>query len=492
MKKILLTSVLSTVITGCGWNGYKQHEQETYDVKDEINSHMSFIYETNAAQYIDEPPKFIKDTVLDTRPSWLTKPQVSIHMDELASLESIMNSLSGLVGLFPIYQPGVNVSKRIVKISVNNASVADTLDYLSAQTDYSYEIVGKQIVWSKFETKTIPIATLIGDIEFGMGTESSSGDETEDSTTTTSSSSSLSSSNVDYTMVTAEEMEVLSGILQGVNTILAGTGSASINPASTNITVTTTPSRMKRVEKFIESENKEITKQAVLMIRILNFQSNQTNSAGINWNLVKTSTDGALELAHSFSNSVDTNSFMRFSPTFGGLDGTSILISALEKQGTVSVANTFPITVMNNRPTRFASKDMTGFISNVKVIEDPEFDKSTTELEKGLVEEGYSVYTLAKIIDDKVLLQLSSQLSSLKDFDETEINDVTVKTPQFSESAFNQPNIINNGETLVLNAFSQSVSSSGKSSQFNNDLIGGNQGASKTFETIVLITPTIL
>ncbi|WP_063664968.1 hypothetical protein [Aliivibrio fischeri] len=496
MKLIRTTTFILAAlfsISGCGWNGYKQHELESNKVKDSLDKHLEFIYLDQSASYIDEPPQFISAMDIDTRPAWLTKKHINIKMKGKQPMQLIMGGIAKQAGLFPIYSSSIDTSKRI-DFDVNNASLIDTLDYLQALTDYSYRLDGKQVYWSKYTTKTIPIATLIGNIEFGMGTESGSGSESDSSTsdsTTVSSSDTLGGSSSDYTMISDEELEVITGIRKGVESILGDVGTVSVNKATTNLTVTTSPSKMRLVELFVKNENREMTKQAVLTVQILNFQSNISNSAGVDWNLVKTFTNGSLNFVSGNVASA-SNGFMRFNPTGNGLDGSSLLISALEEQGIVSVSNSVPVTVMNNRPTRFAAKDKTAYISNVKVINDSELSQSTTELEKGLVEEGYSLYTLAKIIDDKVLLQLSSELSALKDFDKQTVNDVEVKTPLFTESAFNQPNIVNNGQTLVVNAFRQHTSSSGKNSQFNNELMGGNNGSTKTIETLVLITPIIL
>lgn len=491
--KNIFVMILSVAITGCGWNGYKQHELESKKVKESLDKHLEFIYNDQSAVYIDEPPKFMVAKEIDSRPLWLTKKHINIKMKSEQPMALIMGSIAKQAGLFPIYSSDVN-SSAMISLDVRNASLVDTLDYLQALTDYSYRIDGKQIYWSKYTTKTIPIATLIGKIQFGMGTEeggSSDSDSSSNDSTTVSSSESLTGSSSDYTMISDEDLEIITGIEVGVRNILDNVGTVSINKATTNLTVTTSPSKMRLVELFVENENSEMTKQAVLTVQILNFQSNLSNSAGVDWNLVKTFTNGSLSFTSGNVASA-SNGFMRFNPTGNGLDGSSLLISALKEQGLVSVSNSVPITVMNNRPTRFAAKDKTAYVSNVKVINDSELSQSTTELEKGMVEEGYSLYTLAKIIDDRVLLQLSSELSALKDFDTQIVNDVEVKTPMFTESAFNQPNIVNNGQTLVVNAFRQHTSSSGKNSQFNNELMGGNTGSTKTIETLVLITPIIL
>lgn len=494
LKNIIIATVVAISFSGCGWNGYKQHEQEALNKKSELDSYMPIMLQTNAADYIDEPPQFLKPLYVDTRPAWMIKPSITLRSMREQTLEEIMNSVAKATDIYSIYSGSIGTRTKI-KLNMENASLIEVLEAIRAQADIEFTITGRQVLWTQYATKSFPIATLPGMLEFGMGNSSqSSGDEKEtiDSTNSNLSQDSVNSTLEDYSQNKGADIEQLSGIQAAIKDIILETGSVTTNYASASLVVTTSPSLMRVVDYYISEQNKDLTQQAMLMVQVITFQSSLKNAAGINWNLVKTSTDGIIELSNSYVNPIDSNSFLKLSPTVGGLDGSSILVSALEQQGKVSVSNKIPVAVMNNKPTKYVFNESTGYVSNIKRSKDTDIKETTTELEKGVAEEGYTLYTLAKIMDNSVLLQLSSELSALKGFDTTEVDDITIKTPNFTRSTFQQVNIIGNGETLVANAYQQQASTVDKTSQFKNDALGGNSGETTTIETIVLITPTIL
>ncbi|SDH80940.1 type IVB pilus formation outer membrane protein, R64 PilN family [Vibrio xiamenensis] len=495
LLKYLTLSIAAASISGCGWNGYLQHEERTELQKAEIDRISALMMSTDGAMFVDEPPLLFKPKEVDNRPAWLIRPNINLNMgSSKLPLSQLMADLRSFVNIHPIY--GDVDHNTPIHVNAENASLVDVLDSISAQLDIAYKIDDKQVIWSKYDSQIFPLETLIGDMKFGMG--SSSGDSevelTDGDSGDSDTSDSITSLLEDYAMISGESLEHLTSIEKSIGQIISGDVNASViaSKASASLVVRARPSALKQVRNYVEAENKSLTKQALLMVKIISFESYHSNGSGINWDLVKSATQGSINMTSSGGVSVTDGSYFRFAPTFGGLDGSAVLVNALEQQGKVSVSNSIPVTAMNNRPTRFQYIDSVGYVSNVETETDADTDITTQSLEKGVAESGYSMYTLSRILDDKIILQISSELSNLTDFETTTVQGIQTKTPEYAKSIFSQPNVIKNGETLVVNAYQYKKSSAGDEKNFGNKWFGNNSGETKTVDTIVLITPTIL
>lgn len=487
--KFALTWLSAALIGGCGFNAYKAHEEKADETKEQLDVAMQFLYASNAAEYVDEPPSFLKAKRIENEPHWLTERDVSLNITTSVSLEDLMAQVTKQVDTYPIF--GEDTAETQVRLNAENVSLKYVLESIKAQADLHYEISGRNVVWSSKELKTFSLAALPGKRDFGMGTgEQSSSNETtsEDST----GGGKIKSGIEDYAKLSGEGLEFISAIEQGVKEIVGAEGTVLKSSTATNLTVRARPSKMRIVEKFINQENDDLNRQVILMVKILTFQSSDSASSGVDWNLVKSATNGTTSIANSFVNSIDTGSFLKFSPTVGGLDGSEILVSALERQGKVAVQNELPVALLNYRPSRFKYNDSKSYVSNLSNSESTETGQVRTALEKDIAEDGYTMYALGKILDDRILLQLSSELSGLKDFDETKVDGITIKSPQYTQSLFAQTNSIKFGETLIANAFTQSNSVMESTKSFKNPLLGGNSGETNTVQTIVLITPRLI
>ncbi|MFS1436117.1 hypothetical protein [Vibrio lentus] len=490
LKTLTLTVVASALLQGCGWNAYKAYDDDIAESKAELDSHMQLLFSSDAAEYIDTPPKYLKSIKIERKPSWLTKRSISLSTHEPQTISTVMKTvMKDHPSLYPLLEDETGSVK--VRLDVKDVSLDYLLESIKAQADVHYEISGRTIRFSKFDTETFQIASLPGARTFGMGTGENSGtDSTEDAS---SDSGKVKSGIEDYSKISAEKTEFITSIEEGVREIVSESdGKVIKSKAGTNLTVIAPPSKMALVDRYVNQSNEDLTRQIVLLVRIITFTSNNSASAGIDWNLVKESSFGAINLGSSFNNTLGSDSFLKLSPTRGGLAGTELLISAIKQQGKVSVTNELPVTLLNYRPSRFEYKDNTSFVANVINNESNETGQTTTELDKDTATDGYTMFAMGKILDDQVLLQLSSELQALKDFDLTAINDVEVKSPQYTQSLFAQTNTIKYGETLIANAFTQKNSNMEETSQFDNQYLGGNLGETKTIQTVVLVTPTLL
>src|SRR3546814_13353771 len=70
-----------------------------------------------------------------------------------------------------------------------------------------------------------------------------------------------------------------------------GAGRSAISPSTGTITVTDRPEVIERIASYLEDENKRITRQVLLTVKVLSVTVSDSDSVGINWNMVYNSLD---------------------------------------------------------------------------------------------------------------------------------------------------------------------------------------------------------
>src|SRR3546814_14442978 len=70
-----------------------------------------------------------------------------------------------------------------------------------------------------------------------------------------------------------------------------GVGLSSISPSTGTITVTDRPEVIELIASYLEDENKRITRQVLLNVKVLSVTVSDSDSVGINWNMVYNSLD---------------------------------------------------------------------------------------------------------------------------------------------------------------------------------------------------------
>jgi len=169
--------------------------------------------------------------------------------------------------------------------------------------------------------------------------------------------------------------------------------------------------------------------------------------------------------------------------------------------GHVSIATEPRLVTLNNQIAEIGINQLQGYLESIAVTTQGVTGTTTTALTPGIVKTGFSLYILPKIKGKKVYLQISSDLSSLRNIQvfTAERQDLAngkqgtvsqIELPTVNEKIFNQRSVVESGDTLVIAGFRQVRNETANTRTFG---IPSSQGAKKTnLETIVLITPTIL
>ncbi len=150
---------------------------------------------------------------------------------------------------------------QILKSEYDRASIKKDLSLIPYDENFEIEVKKQKLRMLSLKNELLKKELEEGNVNAVQQYISSALSE---STTTTS-----TTTNETTTTSTTEEENIV--------------GTYTIDPQTGTIVVTTTPRLMKNVEKYIEKVKKEISRQVVIDVRILEVSLNENSQLGINW-----------------------------------------------------------------------------------------------------------------------------------------------------------------------------------------------------------------
>lgn len=289
-----------------------------------------------------------------------------------------------------------------------------------------------------------------------------------------------------------QDVDIISEIANDVRNVLGGDDAAkNAVTASSNmsaITVTTTPDKMQTVEHLIEHYQKELSKQVLLDVRIVEFYSNMGTERGVNWNLVYDSGEGIVKFFVPGTNTLSKQAGygMAFEGT-GKWSGSEALIKVLEQQGSVSSETPVTYMVSNNQPARITQQRDVPYL--YEVSSNSNENTVSTGVTRKTEVEGVDFMVTANVQSDYVSLRMSGQLQKItkEETQKVENIDLGFLTTQKSEITF--ANKLRYGQTYVIASVKQQTKTAEETKNFFSTLFGGTGTKNETIETLVLLTP---
>ncbi len=258
-----------------------------------------------------------------------------------------MNSIGGRTGILDFKYQG---------------DLKPLLDMATQRLGISWKFADGGISFFYIDTRVFNFATIALNTEFastvqsGMTTTTGVSGSSSGSSGTTGAgggnSGTQQSANV--TMKTSKWDDVS----KAINSMLTpNVGRVSISPSSGTITVTDTSEVLFRVERFLDSENKSLTKQVLFNVKVLSVTINNADGLGLDWSLVYKSLSGNYGFALKNVTQVDSSAISATASVLSTATGsaaqfagTSAVISALAQQGRVSTLRSPSVATLNMSP----------------------------------------------------------------------------------------------------------------------------------------------
>lgn len=382
-------------------------------------------------------------------------------------------------------QAGVSTATEIVSIAYSGR-LSGFLDIVAARYGLSWQLNDGKVSVYRNITRTFVMKAVPGNAAFSskVSTGSTSGGAASASETTLS----------------ANTLSVWQSIEDGVKSMLTDRGRVVVSPATGTVTVTDAPAAMKSVEAFIEQQNTHLSRQVTVQVQVLSVSLDESDNYGINWDAVWKSMGGNYNVALGNLLAPPAGATgLTFSvpdTATGNMAkwaGSSAIISALARQGKVSVVTSVTAVTLNNQPVPVQVGRQTGYLaSSTTTLSN---GTSSTSITPGTLNTGFSLTVLPHIQDaENLFLQYSVDISNLLELRQITSGDSTIQTPDIETRNFMQRIGLKSGETLVLAGFESAQNSA--STQGVGDprfpFLGGSQNGINNKNIIVVLLRPIL
>lgn len=454
---------------------------------------------TKSGAYIDTTP-----VSLEQPPAWL-KQRVTVHGTNLP-FDFFVDQILAHTGAFIHYDGTVD---RGTLLSMNyTGRIEGALTNLRAISDYGYSVNHNTVSWSAFETKTFNIAFLPGKSSFQMGGDTSNaGSSGSDSGSVQQTTASGLDTSGQFSRLQSGT-DIWDDLDKALSNLISTEGKVMVSQATTTVTVHDHPENVSNIEKYINQLNRNLSKQVVLDVQVLDIQLSHGFYYGIDWNMLNRNITLSGNMVPLSLSGVGQSSAMilgvgKNTKTTTNDDGSQTnatvakaAINALKQQGNVSVLTQPRVVTLNNQVAAVNITNQKSYLASVENTTNDTSNNTTSEITPGQVVEGLVLYVLPKIEGDEVYLQVSMTLAG--DADITEVKTGTgqsvsqIQVPNQSFQSFNQRARVPTNNTLILSGFRKLSDTANKNGLFGVDLLGGKGADTVSEELVVMITPTIL
>jgi type IVB pilus formation R64 PilN family outer membrane protein len=386
-------------------------------------------------------------------------------------------------------------SKRMMSIS-GVYKLKDLLDMICSQlsVSWSYDETDNTITFFRNETKIWYVFLQSGKVSnsASVGAATSGGGG--------GGGAAAPQSNITTSFVTKTDSWAL--FEQTIKSMLTKDGSMSINDQVGTLLVSDTPAIIKRVNAYVVSLNKTMTRQIAVQVKVLSVVVNHSAQQGLNWNLVWNRLATGVAAGGGYSVNylsplstiatgtagqlgITTIAGANSTANFGGSNAFVQALNTVTDTTTISepvllTTNNQPVPLAVTTDTTYISSQTPGVTTTTGAVTPPTYNQST-------IKSGFTVNIVPMIIDDdNILMQFSMDNSSLKL--NTNPSVPGLQQPELSETGITHRIKVHNGTTVVLNGYriKQQDSSGTKG------IMGfGSSGAYVEKELIVTLTPVI-
>ncbi len=160
----------------------------------------------------------------------------------------------------------------------------------------------------------------------------------------------------------ADSIEAIAKTISSMGTVA---GSVSVSRETKAVTVTDTPEVLDIIAKYLEDENRRLTRRVTLVVDQIYVSDKDNREFSLDWNLVygalnvggagRSPTSLAPETAGSFSVTRNTGRFA----------GSSLLIKALSEQGLIVQQRSFPLSTQNGAPVSIGLPTIFDYVQEI-------------------------------------------------------------------------------------------------------------------------------
>ena len=414
-------------------------------------------------------------TPMMAKPSTCLSKNFSMKITDDISLGDVLNQLSEMCDFSIVAKDAYSkkeLDDKVFGVNIRNMSLSEVFDLLLNEKNLSYEFSNNVLKISSLQTKIFKI-DYITSIREGTAITKASVDASPSEVGNSSSSDSSSSDikNENNLIRTTEKFDFWEKLDAELKAILNNSSEhitapdPIINQNAGLITVTATPSQLKRVEKYIAEMQRRLKKQVIIDVSIIAVDLNNEYKQGVDWSKFELGFNSYIGNASTGNSSSAswTNKGNSLSDGFGrtlsiaanlnfSIDG---MINFLETNGKAKVVSSPKVTTLNNQQALISVGDNINYrVQEQTDSGNSNSDRLTTTYKQYSVFIGILLNLLPEVSDNnKIMLRINPSLSSFKYAEDdtrsqnTAIREIAPDTVQKKLSTVVQ---VNSGDTIIL------------------------------------------
>lgn len=289
--------------------------------------------------------------------------------------------------------------------------------------------------------------------------------------------------------------------IQNTLDTMAGKGNAVVAPSMGSVTVRANVDVLDQVKKYIDYQNKRLSKFVQFNVKVYSVTLSNNDSAGVNWNALYQTVTGKYGI--KLSGAAFTAPAAAVSAGFSVLkssgspwSGTEAVVSALNEQGKANLERSQALPTLNFQAVATQVGTQTGYVAGTQTTQTAQVGSSTS-IQMGTINVGFNLSLFPYVQDNNdILVQFNLNLSNLDSIRTVKVGDSSAEAPNINLPLNTVQKVrVRPGDTLMLTGINQNDDSSnrtGTGMHWNWALGGGVNAQSNRTMLVVLITPIML
>lgn len=299
-------------------------------------------------------------------------------------------------------------------------------------------------------------------------------------------------------------MDMWNNIESTISSMITEDSNLVMDKGNGTITLTATPTDIRRVAKYINEQNIRVSKQVAISVKVIQVNITNKDQYGLDLKATFGGRGSIKDITGSTTTALDdsiSNLTMGISSSRWSVDAA---MQALSEEGQTNLVTSGTVTTMNNKPAPIQVVKTQNYISEITKTNSGDSDTYDISVETEEIETGFTMSVLPRILDHgRILMFFNLTLSDLLSLDAVSISgngeeagdSEYIQNPVIETRGFTQEVAMKSGETLILAGYERvedTVDKKGVGSP-NNTLLGGSSAAQKDRTILVImLTPVVL
>ena len=386
------------------------------------------------------------------------------------------------------------------KMIVNyKGPISGLLDEVSNRFGIWWKYEKNEIYFYKYITKTFVLYSLPTNPSLSVSVGGSGG------------SSSISQSS------SVDGMDMWANIQSTISSMITSDSNLVMDKGAGTITLTATPTDIKRVAKFINEQNQRVSKQVAISVKVIQVNINNTDQYSLDLSATFNKRGSIKQISGNTAGQIDnplSDLTMGISSSRWSVDAA---MQALSQEGQTNLVTSGTVTTMNNKPAPIQVVKTQNYISQITKTNSGDSGTYDISVETEEIETGFTMSVLPRILDHgRILMFFNLTLSDLLSLDAVSVSGGSssssdsgdsgdsdssdgdseyIQNPVIETRGFTQEVAMKSGETLILAGYERVEDTTDKKGVGNpkNTLLGGAQSAQKDRTILVImLTPVVL